>query len=92
MFPWGRAKPGRIFCTEDTDITATADVSGSMLVKTLISPSIGTVLLDPVPHLHGLQFQVVSYLQVISVAGCELFNESQKFTYIYIKCRFSVAQ
>lgn len=54
-----------------------------MLVKTLISPTTGTVLLDPLPHLHGVQSGVVSYLQVISVAVCELSNEGQKFTHTH---------
>lgn len=63
-----------------------------MLVKTLMSPSAGTVLLDPLPPLYGLQLRVLSYLQDVCVAGCELSNGSQKFTYICIKCRFSVAQ
>lgn len=90
MFLYGKAKPGGIFCAEDISITATEDISGSTLVKMLISTTKGTVLLDPLPHLHGVQFGVVSCLQVISVAGCALSNEGQKFTYIYI-CILNVA-
>lgn len=92
MFLYGRAKPGGIFCAEDIGITATEDISGLTLVKMLISTTKGTVLLDPLPHLHGVQFGVVSCLQVISVAGCALSNEGQKFTYIYIyiECSFLV--
>lgn len=45
-----RAESGEIFHAEDTGITTTTDISGSML----ISPMIVTVLLYPLPHLHGV--------------------------------------
>ncbi|XP_062477265.1 enkurin domain-containing protein 1 isoform X2 [Pezoporus occidentalis] len=59
MFLYGRAEPGRIFCTENIDTTVTVDILGLMLVKMLIRPTTGTVLLDPLLHLHRVQFGVI---------------------------------
>lgn len=51
-----RAESGEIFHAEDTSITTTTDISGSMLV----GPTIVTVLLYPLPHLHGVRLGLFS--------------------------------
>lgn len=55
----------------------------SALVKILFRSTVATVLLDPLFHLHGVQFGVVFTCRT-SVAGGELSNESQKFPYTHI--------